>query len=142
MLITANRLRIKDLKRRLAELNKQRERERKKNMPRRANYFSDDDDDEEEEDRHNNNVIDHTDEQTTITHDTHDDKVNDILRDDQHSAEFSAERCEHDSKTVETDATNDIEKIKDYSSNTVDINSATYGCISTNHSEHATVDQG
>lgn len=49
MLITANRLRIKDLKRRLAELQKRREKERQRNKPCRAGYFSDDDDEEEQE---------------------------------------------------------------------------------------------
>ncbi|XP_053379700.1 uncharacterized protein LOC123527817 isoform X3 [Mercenaria mercenaria] len=47
MLITANKLRIKDIKRRLADLQKRRERVRQQNKPRRADYFSDDDDDEE-----------------------------------------------------------------------------------------------
>ncbi|XP_060578079.1 uncharacterized protein LOC132735176 isoform X3 [Ruditapes philippinarum] len=49
MLITANRIRIKDLKRRLADLQKRREKERQKYRPKRAGYFSDDDDEEEGE---------------------------------------------------------------------------------------------
>lgn len=53
MLITANRLRIKDLKRRLAELQKRREKERLRHKPRRAGYMSDEDEGDEEEETRN-----------------------------------------------------------------------------------------
>ncbi|WAR14550.1 hypothetical protein MAR_004655 [Mya arenaria] len=45
MLITANRMRMKDLKRRLAELQKKRERDRKRNAPRQHGEFSESDSD-------------------------------------------------------------------------------------------------
>ncbi|XP_052211980.1 uncharacterized protein LOC127831039 isoform X2 [Dreissena polymorpha] len=41
MLITANKMRMKDLKRRLAEIQKKRERDRKRNAPRQHGEFSD-----------------------------------------------------------------------------------------------------
>lgn len=42
MLITANKMRMKDLKRRLAELQKMREREKRRNAPRKPDVTSDD----------------------------------------------------------------------------------------------------
>ncbi|KAL4221673.1 hypothetical protein ACF0H5_019930 [Mactra antiquata] len=114
MLISANKLRIKDIKRRLGELQKQRERDRRNNSSRRANYFSDDEDEPEENGNYSAVKEDGRISPTDTRSNNMSEISNDILTNREQSAENERQDNVNDDKNTSgalTDRNNDVSEI-------------------------------